>query len=145
MIGRRGNVRLIQSDNDSNFLATKNELKMAFLNNKKIVNFFKTKVLIGLKGKEIHLQPATWVLSGKNKLDLHCATSIFLSLLKTHSQCLNDYSFCTLMAEVDGIMNSSPLTVGTSTDITVSITLPCNEVQGCDTTCRQISKGRSIH
>ena len=115
------------------------------MNNKKIVNFFKTKVLIGLKGKVIHLQPATWVLSGKNKLDLHCATSIFLSLLKTHSQCLSDYSFCTLTAEVDGIMNSRPLTVRTSTDIIVSIRVPYNDVQGCATTGRQISKGRSIH
>ena len=31
MISRRGNVRLIQSDNDSNFLGAEIELKRAFL------------------------------------------------------------------------------------------------------------------
>ena len=37
--------------------------------------------------------------------------SILLSLLKTHSQSLNDESSCTLMAEVEGIMNSLSLAV----------------------------------
>ena len=45
MIARRRNVRLIQSDNDSNFLAAENELKGAFLevDNKKISQFLQDK------------------------------------------------------------------------------------------------------
>ena len=55
MIGRRI-VILIQSDNGSNFLGAENELKRVFLemDNKKLVNFFKTRVLPGIHGKEIH-------------------------------------------------------------------------------------------
>ena len=72
IIARRGNVRLMQSDNGSNFLGTENELKRAFLemDNKKISHFFKTKVQIGLNGKEINLQPVTCVVSGNDKFDL---------------------------------------------------------------------------
>ena len=40
------------------------------MDNQKLANIFKTKVLIGLNGKEIHLQPATWVVPGNNKFDL---------------------------------------------------------------------------
>ena len=47
MIAKRGNVRLIQADNDSNFLGAENELKRAFLlamDNKKISQFLQDKV-----------------------------------------------------------------------------------------------------
>ena len=72
MIARIGNVRLIQSDNGGNFLGAENELKRAFLevDNKKMSQFIQTQMLIGLYGKEIHLQPATWVVSWNNKFDL---------------------------------------------------------------------------
>ena len=49
---------------------------------------------------------------------IRSARSILLSLLKTQSQSLNDKSFCTLMAEIEGVMNSRPLTVETSSDVT---------------------------
>ena len=38
--------------------------------------------------------------------------------MKTYSQSLNDESFHTLMAEVQVIMNSRPLTVETLNDVT---------------------------
>ena len=50
-------------------------------------------------------------MSGVWKRQIRSARSILLSLLKIHSQSLNDEKFCTLMAEVEGIMNSRPLTV----------------------------------
>ena len=108
MIARRGNVRLIQSDNSSNFLGAENELKRAFLelDKKKSANFFKTKVLIGLNG--------CWCLGTKNSI---CKINSRITL-KTHNQSFNDESFCTLMAEVEGIMNSRPLTVETLSDVT---------------------------
>ena len=45
MIARRGNVRLIQSNNGSNFLGAENELKRAFLkmDPKKISQFLQDK------------------------------------------------------------------------------------------------------
>ena len=50
VIARRENGRLIQSDDSSNVLVAENELKMTFIetDNKKIANFFTTKMLIGL-------------------------------------------------------------------------------------------------
>lgn len=71
IIARKGKVKLIQSDNGSNFLVEENDLKMVFLimETKKLANFFKIKLLIRLNGKEIQLQPATWVASGNDKFD----------------------------------------------------------------------------
>ena len=42
----------------------------------------------------------------------------FLLLLKTHSQSLDSESFCTLMVQVKGIMNSRSLTVETLIRVT---------------------------
>ena len=41
-----------------------------------------------------------------------------LSLLKAHSQSLNNESFHTLMAEVEGVMNSRPLSMETLSYVT---------------------------
>ena len=63
MIARRGNVRLIQSDNSSNFLGAENELKRAFLelDNKKISQFLQDKGADWIK----------WLLvSGNKKFNL---------------------------------------------------------------------------
>ena len=52
------------------------------------------------------------------KQQIQSARSILLSLMKTHSQNLNDESFHTLMAKVEKIMNSRPLTLETLSDVT---------------------------
>ena len=77
-----------------------------------------TKVLIGLNGKEIHLsQPHGWCLGTTNLIyKINSLTTTEDLIL--NSQSLNDESFCALMAEVEGIMNSRPLTVETLSDIT---------------------------
>ena len=49
---------------------------------------------------------------------IRSTSSIFLLLLKTHSQSLNSESFCTLMVQVKGIMNSRSLTVETLIRVT---------------------------
>ena len=49
---------------------------------------------------------------------IQSARAILSSLLKTHGQSLDDESLITLMTEVEGILNSRPLTVETITDPT---------------------------
>ena len=57
-------------------------------------------------------------MGGAWERQIRFARSILLSLMITYSQSLNDESFRTLMAEVEGIMNSRPLTVETLNDVT---------------------------
>ena len=90
MIARKGNWRLIQSNNDRNFLGVEHELKRIFLEMDK--------------------------MGGVLERHTRSARSIFLSLLKTHSQSLNDESFHAFMAEVKGIANSR--SVETLADVT---------------------------
>ena len=118
MTARRGNVRLIQSDNDSNFLGAENGLKRTFLemDNKKTNQFLQGKGAGWIKWQRN--TPAASHMGGVWEQQIQSARSILLSLLKTHSQSLNDESFHTLMVEVEGIMNSRPLTVKTLSDIT---------------------------
>ena len=122
MIARRGHVRLIQSDNCSNFLVAKNELKRAYLemDNEKISQLLQNNGVDWIKWikKYVCSQPHRWCL----------ARSIVLSLLKNHSQSLNDESFPTLMTEVERIMNSRPLTVQTLSDDTSYKLLPSSDL-----------------
>ena len=57
------------------------------------------------------------------------ARGILEGLLKTHGQSLNDEALRTLIAEVESINNSRPLTVETLTDISSQIALsPSNQL-----------------
>ena len=118
MIARGGNARLIQSDNGNNLLGAENELKRAFLeiNNKKFNQFHQDNGTDWIKW--CRTAPAGGLMGGVMEQQIRSARSIFLSLLKTHSQSLNDESFSTLMAEVERFMNSRPLTVETLIDVT---------------------------
>ena len=79
-IGRRGNIRLLRSDNGSNFVRASSEFKKAFaeMDQQRINDFMrnKGKAMNGCFGNEIHLQPAIWVEYGrankkcKNYIDL---------------------------------------------------------------------------
>ena len=57
-------------------------------------------------------------MGGVCKQQIRAARSILLSLLRTHSQSLNDESFLNLMAKVEGIINSRPLIVETLSAVT---------------------------
>ena len=117
MIAKRGNVRLIQSDNGSNFLGAESELKRTFLeiDNTKISQFLQGKITDRIMWQRN--TPAASHMGGVWEQQIRPERSILLSLLKTHSQSLNDKSFPTLMAEVEGITNSRPLTVETLSDV----------------------------
>ena len=72
MIARRGNVRLIQSDNGSNFSAAESELKKAFLEmyNAKISRFLQDRDADWIILQRNTLQPVTWLVSENDKIDL---------------------------------------------------------------------------
>ena len=99
MIARIGNVRLIQSDNGDNFLGAENELKRAFLemDNKKMSQFIQDTDADWIIWQRN--TPAASHMGGFLEQQIRSARSILISLLKTHSQSLNNESFCTLMAE----------------------------------------------
>ena len=122
-LARRGSVRSIWSDNGTNFVGANNELKKALkeMDHLKIKNY--------LQGNG-----ADWILWHKNppgashmggvwERQIRTARGILEGLLKTHGQSLNDEALRTLMAEVESIINSRPLTVETLSDINSQIPL----------------------
>ena len=111
MIARRGNIRMIRSDNGSNFIGTDNELKRAFteMNHTKIKHFLQGKGadwLVWIKNT-----PAASHMGGVWERQIRSARNILSSLLKVHGNSLNDEALSTLMSEVEAILNSQPLTV----------------------------------
>ena len=57
-------------------------------------------------------------MGGVWERQIRSARAILSSLLKTHGESLDDESLITLMTEVEGILNSRPLTVETINDPT---------------------------
>ena len=115
-IARRGNVRSITSDNGLNFVGADNELKKAFseMNHQQIEHFLAN-------------TGADWLIWSRNaptashaggvwEHQIRSAINILTSPLKNHGTCLKDESPHTLMAEVEAIVNSKPLTVETISD-----------------------------
>ena len=58
------------------------------------------------------------IMGGVWEQQIRSATAILGSLLKTHGECLDDESLLTVMTEVEGILNSRPLTVEVLNDPT---------------------------
>ena len=122
-MARRGTVRSIWSDNGTNFVGTKNELQRALkeMKHDKIKSF--------LQGNGASHMGGVW------EHQIRSARTILEGLLKTHSHSLNDESLRTLMAEVELIINSRPLTVETISDSKSEIP-PYNENKCCHASTR---------
>ena len=105
LISRKGNIRIIRSDNSSNL-----ELKKAFSEiEKKKVNDF----LIEIGGEWSiweHNPPTASNMGGVWKRQIGSARSILAALLKQQGESLNDQSLRTLLVEVEEIINSRPIT-----------------------------------
>ena len=95
----------------SNFIGDENELCKAFneMDHTKISNFLQgngTDWLVWIKNT-----PTASHMGGVWERQIRSARNILSSLLKTHGRSLNDEALSTLMAEVEAVMNSRPLTV----------------------------------
>ena len=111
VIPRRGNIGTIRSDNVSNFIGAENELCKAFNERDHTkINYFlqdnETDWLVWIKNT-----PTASHMGGVWERQIRSARNILSSLLKTHGRSLNDEALSTLMAEVEAVMNSRPLTV----------------------------------
>ena len=115
-IARRGTVRSIWSDNETNFVGAKNKLQRAF----KEMKHDKIKSFLQENGADWILwrnnPPGTSHMGGVWERQIQSARNILEGLLKTHSHSLNDESLRTLMAEIQLIINSRSLTEETISD-----------------------------
>ena len=108
---KKTNFQMIRSDSGSNFIGAENELCKAFneMDHTKISNFLQgngTDWLVWIKNT-----PTASHMGGVWERQIRSARNILSSLLKTHGRSLNDEALSTLMAEVEAVMNSRPLTV----------------------------------
>ena len=117
-LGRRGNVRLIRSDNGSNFIGASAELSKAFqeMDHVKINDYLKQYGGEWMSWKRN--PPFASNMGGVWERQIRSARSILNSLLKTHAQSLTDESLETLLVEVEAIVNSRPLTTEIINDVT---------------------------
>ena len=115
-VSRRGEVRIIRSDNGTNFVGTDNELRETLkeMDDDKIANFLLSKGTDWISWK--YNTPSASHMGGVWERQIRSARSILASLLKTHGKSLNDESFRTLLVEVEGVVNSRPLTTDALND-----------------------------
>lgn len=110
-IARRGNVRVIRSDNGTNFVGAKRELQSEFkkMDHTKISDFLKGK---GTDWVEwINNPPYASHFGGVWERQIRTAREILNGILFDHGTSLNDESLKTMFCEVECVINSRPLTV----------------------------------
>ena len=110
-ICRRGSVRTIRCDNGTNFVGANNELQKALqeMDTEKIKDHllrYGTDFIINW----IHNPPYASNFGGVWERLIRSARAILDGLMLTHGHSLNDESFRTFLVEVEGIINSRPLT-----------------------------------
>ena len=117
LISRGANIRIIQSDNGSNFIGANTELKRAFseMDKKKINNFLMELGREWLIWK--HNPPTASNMGGLGEWQIRSARSILAALLKQHDESLNDESLRTLLVEVEEIINWRPITCDNISDM----------------------------
>ena len=127
-LARRGEVRSIRSDNGTNFIGAENELTKALkeMDEEKVRNFLQDKGTDWIKWT--HNPPAASHMGGVWERQIRTARAILSSLLKTHGSSLNDECFRTLLVEVEGVVNSRPLTVDTLSDANSDLPLTPNHL-----------------
>ena len=123
VIACRGNIKVLYSDNGTNFVRCKNELKKAYreIYNERILSFMQS--LEGDLVRWIRNPPAASHMGGVWERQIRSAHAILSSLLLTHGKSLDKESLLTLVAETEGILNSLPLTVETISDPTSGLPL----------------------
>lgn len=106
-IARGGNVKMIRSDNGTNFVGAEAELKEAL----KTMDHEHIKAKMRKAEVEwVFNPPAASNFGGVWERQIRTARKVLSGLLSEHGQRLDDESLRTLMCEVEAIMNSRPLT-----------------------------------
>ena len=108
---------MIHTDNGRNFVGANIELRKAFIkmNHTKIDNF-----LMELWGEWITWRqnpPMAGGMGGVYESQIHSTHNILNLLLRTHGESLNDESFRAFLVEVEGILNSRPITCESIGDV----------------------------
>ena len=123
-ICRRGPVREMRSDQGTNLVGAKRELKDALLemDNKKVqvemlklnCDWFETKLNV----------PSASHMGGVWERQIRTVRSVLSALLETNGSQLNDEALRTFMCEAEAVVNSRPLTAGnlTSADTVEALT-----------------------
>ena len=116
-VAQRGNIRVLRSDNGSNFVGAQKELEKAYkeMDHQKIEFFLQN---IGADYINWHRNPpASSHMRGVWERQIRLARTILMSLLHTHRRSLNDESLRTILEETEAIVNSRPLMVDTLGDV----------------------------
>ena len=123
VIARRGNIKVLYSDNGTNFVGCENELKKAYkeMYNERIQSFMQS--LAGDLVRWIRNLPAASHMGGVWERQVRSARAILSSLLSTRGKSLDKESLLTLVAKTEGILNSRPLTLETISDPTSDLPL----------------------
>jgi len=129
-IARRGTVRQILSDNGTNFVGTANEFKKAFrsMDMVRINDFLLTQSCDLIEWQR--RPPTASHFGGVWERQIRTVRNTLSSMLRDHSESLNDESFRTFLAEAECIVNSRPLTVDNLNDPTSLPICPMNILTG---------------
>ena len=116
-IGSRGNIRLLRSDNGSNFVGSSSDFKKAFaeMDQQRINDFMRDNSGEWMLWKQN--LPSASNMGGVWERQIRSARTILTSLLKTHGTTLNNESLPTLLIEVEAIGHSCPLTKNLLSDV----------------------------
>ena len=116
-LARRGKIRLLRCDNGTNFVGAESELRKAWdeMDNSKIASFLQHQDADWIHWKRN--PPSASNFGGVWERHIRTVRSILSSLLRTHGTSFDDESFRTLMVEVEGIINSLPMTVDNLSDV----------------------------
>ena len=122
-VSRRGNVRVIRTDNGTNFVGASAELNKAFseMNHKKINEF-----MLEHGGQWIQWKrnpPTARNMGGMWECQIRPTHSILVALLKIHGTSLNDESLRTFLAEVEAIVNTRRITSESLSDVYSAVPL----------------------
>ena len=112
-IRRRGNVRMLRSDNESNFIGAEKEFSKGFLemdqnNIRRFLQNLGNDWVIWKTNP-----PAGSHFAGIWEHQIRSERAVLGSLLRTYETSLYDEALNTLMIEVEAIVNSRPLTIET--------------------------------
>ena len=123
LIGHRGYIRIIGTDNGTNFVDVSAELMKSFQD----LNHVKIGTILQQNGGEWiwwkRDPPLASNMGGVWECKIKTARNILNPLLKTYGASLTDESLHTLLTEVEATVNSRPLTIDVINDVTSLVPL----------------------